>query len=344
MKPQHIVLVTYGEPPEPRFIDQLQYSWRILLGLTRTIAPIPRVLLPMIAVARGRLRARTWREEAYSSPLEPITLRQARALEAELADRDVTSRWRVHVAYEFRTPLVRDAIAAIPADETVVVIPMYAADSAFTHGLSRTTIDGLAHGRSLAAPARVLPAFPADTLGDIAASHVLDSVASRPEWRGPDVALVLAAHGTLLQPARPVDTGLAATERLITEIKSRLSTEFGLVVNGWLNHTRGGRWTEPAMDDALRHIVDAGFTKAVYFPFGFLADNAETELEGRVALRKQPGLQALHLPCLNDAPSLIAALASAVAGAREDREVDTLRALPVSLSLPDASTPPRTHP
>lgn len=313
MTTQHVVLVTYGEPPNPAFLDQLQYSWRILLGLTRTIADIPRPLLPVIAVARGRLRSSTWRSEVYSSPLEGITIRQARALETRLGQIDSARQWRVHVAYEFRAPLVADLLASLPVDEPVVVIPMYAADSAFTHGLSRTTVDNLAHGRPLETRAQVLPAFEADILGEVAASHVLDAVASRPEWRGPDVALVLAAHGTLLEARRPVDTGLAATERLISAIRSRLSGEFGLVANGWLNHTRGGRWTEPAMDDALQQVVASGFRKAVYFPFGFLADNAETELEGRVALRKQANLEALHLPCLNDSPRLIDALAGAVA-------------------------------
>jgi ferrochelatase len=314
MPTQHVILVTYGEPPDPAFIDQLQYSWRILLGLTRTIADIPRPLLPLIAVARGRSRSSTWRSERYSSPLEAITVRQARALEHHLSQTDTTRSWRVHVAYEFRSPLIASRLASLPVDEPVAIIPMYAADSAFTHALSRTTVDNLAHGRSLSNRAHVLPALDAEALGEIAASHVLESVASRPEWRGPDVALVLAAHGTLLEARRPVDTGLAATERLIAAIKPRLSTEFGLVVNGWLNHTRGGRWTEPAMDDALAHIRKAGFRRAVYFPFGFLADNAETELEGRVALRKQPDLDALHLPCLNESPRLIAALAEALVG------------------------------
>lgn len=310
MTTHHIILVTYGEPPDPAFIGQLQYSWRILLGLTRTIADIPRPLLPLIAVARGRLRASTWRSESYSSPLEAITMRQAHALESHLAQADDTRVWRVHVAYEFRSPLIADALAAIPVDEPVTIVPMYAAESAFTHGLSRAAADNLAHGRPLATRARVLPAFDAEVLGEIAASHVLECVASRPEWRGPRVALVLAAHGTLLEAKRPVDTGLAATERLIAAIRSRLSSEFGKVANGWLNHTRGGRWTEPAMDDALRQVVEDGYRKAVYFPFGFLADNAETQLEGRVALRKQPGLASLHLPCLNESPRLISALAS----------------------------------
>jgi protoporphyrin/coproporphyrin ferrochelatase len=309
MATQHVILVTYGEPPDPAFVDQLQYSWRILLGLTRTIADIPKPLLPLIAVSRGRLRSSTWRSERYSSPLEAITVRQARALETHLNQTESACQWRVHVAYEFRAPLIADALASLPLDEPVVIIPMYAADSAFTHALSRAAVDACAHSRPLASRARVLPAFDAETLGDVLASHVLESVASQPQWRGPNVALVLAAHGTLLAPSRPVETGLAATERLVAAIRSRLSTEFGTVVNGWLNHTRGGRWTEPAMDDALQGVADGGFRKVVYFPYGFLADNAETELEGRVALRKQTRLEALHLPCVNDSPQLISALA-----------------------------------
>ena len=47
---RHVVLVTYGEPTTASFSEQLVYSWRILVGLTRTVAPIPRPLLPVIAL------------------------------------------------------------------------------------------------------------------------------------------------------------------------------------------------------------------------------------------------------------------------------------------------------
>ena len=77
---RHVVLVTYGEPPTPAFVDQLVYSWRILLGLTRTVAPIPAPLVPLIAWSRGRGRHRLWTDQRYSSPLEPITARQAERL------------------------------------------------------------------------------------------------------------------------------------------------------------------------------------------------------------------------------------------------------------------------
>jgi hypothetical protein len=55
-------------------------------------------------------------------------------------------------------------------------------------------------------------------------------------------------------------------------------------------------------------VADAGFSRAVYFPYGFLADNAETQLEGRIALRAHPGLDALHLESLNTFHPLIEAL------------------------------------
>jgi protoheme ferro-lyase len=60
-------------------------------------------------------------------------------------------------------------------------------------------------------------------------------------------------------------------------------------------------------------VAGAGFRRVVYFPFGFSADNAESQLEGRVWLRTQPGLEAVHLPCLNASPELAAAQARALA-------------------------------
>ena len=45
--------------------------------------------------------------------------------------------------------------------------------------------------------------------------------------------------------------------------------------------------------------------------------NAESELEGRVALRNQGWLEHYHLPCLNDSPALTAAFARQVVGAAQ---------------------------
>jgi protoheme ferro-lyase len=299
---RHVVLVTYGEPPAASFVDQLTYSWRILLGLTRKVDAIPRAVLPVIALARARGRWQLWRRERYGSPLEAITERQARGMSELLAGADPDAGWRVHVAYEYRQPLLADLVQSLPQDEPVWVVPLYAADSAFTHALSREAVAG----RS--GPVFVLGALSPQLLAQASAAHVQALTNLEREWRGPKVALVLAAHGTVLDPPKPLNTGRASTEALAAAIASRLSGSFGMVVNGWLNHTRGGRWTEPPIDQALEQVKAAGYSRVVYYPYGFLADNAESELEGRLFL-KNAGVEAKHLPCLNESPVLLELLA-----------------------------------
>jgi protoheme ferro-lyase len=304
----HVVLVTYGEPTSPAFLEQLVYSWRILLGLTRTVANIPAPLLPLIALSRARGRTALWKRHGYVSPLEPITLAQVAQLRHALAhasDRE----WKVHAAYEFRAPLIGEVIQSLPATDPVVIAPMYAADSAFTHGLSRRTAEQLDARRP--APIIVLPPSDIDTLAKLSADHVMHSIAGE-RIATANTALVLAAHGTLLEPDMPIETGRIATERLCAGIRGRLSGRFGMIANGWLNHSRGGKWTEPPIEQTLRQVRDAGYRDVVYYPYGFLADNAETQLEGKLAATGQPELRVRFVPCLNGSPDLAEAIAAQI--------------------------------
>jgi protoheme ferro-lyase len=311
---RHLVLLTYGEPPTPAFLAQLRYSWRILLGLTRAVAPIPAGALPMIALLRARNRWRLWRAERYGSPLEPLTRAQAEGIEAALARHDPGTAWRVHVAYEFRDPLLTEVLDRLPGDQPVDVLPLYVADSAFTHQLSRAVIARWRRrARRRGAPVSVAGPLDEETYAELSARHVARQAAARGAG-GPEWGLLLAAHGTLLEPPRPMETGRPATERVARAIAARLGGRFGVVKLGWLNHTYGGRWTEPAVEEALAAMAEAGCRRVLYYPFGFHADNAESQLEGRIALRGRPELASIHLPCLNDDPGLLEALARHVAG------------------------------
>jgi protoheme ferro-lyase len=302
---KHVVLVTYGEPETPAFIEQLVYSWRILLGLTRTVADIPAPLIPLIALSRGRGRNALWKRYGYTSPLEPITLAQATQLRDTLARSE--AGWQVHVAYEFRQPLLSSVIEQLPPDDTVVVAPMYAADSAFTHNLSRQTVAELSGRRQVI----VLPPLDVERLAAISADHVMKSIAGD-SVNTSSAALVLAAHGTLLEPSKPIETGRVATEQLRVAIEERLSRCFGMVANGWLNHSRGGKWTEPPIEETLKRVSEAGIRDVVYYPYGFLADNAESQLEGQLAAAGQPDLKVRFVPCLNGSAELAEAIASQV--------------------------------
>ena len=304
-----VVLLTYGEPPTADFGRQFDYSRRILDGLTRLVAPIPAWLVPALAARRGVLRTLGWRAEGFRSPLEEITHVQARGLAEALARCAPEQPWRVHVAYEFRDPTLRDVLAG--CDDGALVLPMYAAESEFTHDLARRTVHGLNGTRR---GARVLPALSAQTLAGISAAHITRELDRRGIAGGPDWTLVLAAHGTLLDPGRPMNTGREATEAIACGIARRLEDRFGLIVPAWLNHALGGKWTQPAADVALRALAERGRRRIVYFPYGFLADNAESMLEGRILLRAERRLeQVVHLPCLNADPGLLGALADSIA-------------------------------
>lgn len=308
---RHVVLLTYGEPPEAAFAPQLAYSWRILWGLTRRVAPIPPFVLPFIALARARFRVGLWRRHGYTSPIEAITAAQSEALDAVLAG-DGAGPWRVHVAYEFRRPLLADTLAALPANEPVAVLPMYVAESEFTHDIVRGELAARAASAAGPRDVRVVPGLDPEVLGELSARHILGELAARGREPGRDWALLLAAHGTLLDPPRPMNTGRLATEAVAEAIARRLGRRFGRVQRGWLNHTMGGAWTTPAANVAVRDLVAEGYRRLVYFPYGFLADNAESQLEGRLILAAQPGLEAVeHLPCLNASAGLAGALAEA---------------------------------
>jgi len=307
---RHLVLLTYGEPPAARFGPQFTYSWRILFGLTRIIAPIPPPVVPMIAFQRARLRVAMWRAEGYSSPIEAEPLAQAEGVAAALARLDPGTAWQAHVAYEFRKPLLEACIAALPRGEPVRVLPMYLADSAFTHALARFKLARQAN-------VQVVPALDADTLAELSAAHVEAELAARGFAGGPDTALLLAAHGTLVDPPKPIATGRLETTAVAEGIARLLAPRFGRVLWGWLNHTMGGEWTSPAADAAFRMLLADGYKRIVYFPYGFLADNAESQLEGKIILKTAPeGVTTFHLPCLNASPALAEALARAVLAAR----------------------------
>lgn len=310
MSRRHVVLLTYGEPPTPDFGRQFAYSWRILFDLTRLVAPIPSFAVPAIALRRASQRVGMWQAEDYGSPIESITRAQARGLGRALTKRDPDTSWQVHVAYEFRRPLLEGVLRSLPSGESVAVVPMYLTDSEFTHELSRRKLEARS-ASGLAAT--VVPALDPGVLAALSARHVENELICRRVTVDRDWALVLAAHGTLVRPPRPMNTGLEATIQVAQGIAHRLQGRFGRVVWGWLNHVMGGEWTSPAADQAVRQLAEEGFRRIVYFPYGFVADNAESQLEGRILLRAEPRLTSVvHLPCLNEAPAYLDALAGAV--------------------------------
>ncbi|MBY0495760.1 MAG: ferrochelatase [Cyanobacteria bacterium] len=307
---KHVVLVTYGEPTGPGIREHLTYSWRLMQGVARSTADIAPPVLPLIALRRAHERSSLWRKHRYQSPLEPVTLAQAAQIRNALA-RQSSDTWRIHVGYEFREPQLLTVIKHLPRREQVIIVPMYAAASGFTHDLSKQSARYIDFRRP--APIIVAPPLAVERLASISADHVLQS--TPPGADKNKTALVLAARGSLLKPAKDVETGRAMLERLGQAIARRLSSSFGMVATGWLNYGRGDKWTAPPIRATLRKVREAGFRDVVYFPYGFLADSSESQLFGRLAVASQPELKVVYVPCLNGSFELAEVLAAEIIAA-----------------------------
>ncbi|MBE7558261.1 ferrochelatase [bacterium] len=314
-----VLLLTYGEPPRARFRDQYDYSLLILKRLTLKVAPIPRFLLPWIAFKRARGRVSGWREAAYSSPLEAITTRQVEALRQALAGRDPSRDYDVRAVYEFRRPLLPEVLASLAPDrfDATLLMPMYLADSDFTTGISRG--DLLDYQKRFGAPPSPSPRYVCsfsddNRMDELMERFVLSQLENHAwnEQRCRESALLLGVHGTLVNAPAGIDTGLGTTRCFYQRLHDRLASRFAYTSVGWLNHTLGGEWTSPDLTTAVAETERRGICSVVYYPFGFLADNAESQLEGRLVFQQHPALSVLHLPCMNDWPPFIDYLAGRV--------------------------------
>lgn len=318
-----VILTTYGEPRRNALADQWVYSYRILKRLTRKVARIPGPALPVIATVRARQRVSLWREHGFVSDLEPLHEATVAALEAELGRRGQGGVVVRH-AYEFRRPDLADALGELRERgcERFVVVPMYIAEGDFTHGVTRIALEEAVrrHG-AWCGPGRVeVCSLTADgaweerLAGELAA-HCVEALRDRGVEDHAGWALLLAAHGTVVTAREGVDNGLVHFGRVLTRVKRVLRPRFGLVRVGWLNHTKGGKWTTPAVPEALRYVRARGFDKLVYFPWGFTTDNAETALEGRVFVgeMEEPFARVEHLECMNARAGFVALLADRVA-------------------------------
>lgn len=321
-----ILVLTYGEPQDPGFKVQYRYSLAILRELTRKLVPLPGVALPFLAAYRAWRRSRAWKKRAYASPLENITRQQASALSSKLPVLMPAWRHEVKVVFEFRQPELMQVLPVVSADpeSSIIVLPLYLADSDFTTGISMERLKRYEqdHGLLTSRPIFVSHLARHERLAELMARFVEKRLeaAGWSRLRSKEAGLILGAHGTMVEGPQGLNTGFNDTYDFYRMLESRLSNLFAQTSIGWLNHYLGRNWTSPDLATAARAMAESGIGQAVYFPFGFFADNAETQLESRAELAKVPQLSVLHLPCVNAWEPFVDFLAESVVAAIESQQ------------------------
>ncbi len=312
-----VICLAYGEPPQPDFLAQYRYSLSILKRLTSQVASIPGWLLPLISATRARKRCKQQKELNYQTPLESISRAFVKQLESVLS-KTTKDPYRVSLIYEFRKPFLINHLKSCeenPPDQ-IILVPLYLADSTFTSGLSKKDVARYrlqnANASKIPHPVQVpLPASD-DHFARIVSRHILAEAQKKGFLREElkNASLVLGAHGTLVEPPEGLDNGLEQTENHIHQVKAELEPVFKSIHYGWLNHKRGGKWTEPDMEDLSRELEQKGEKLIFYYPIGFVADNTETQLEGPLCFASTPVFHTLD--CLNLNPEFVDWVASRV--------------------------------
>ncbi|UWX56928.1 ferrochelatase [Chlorobaculum sp. MV4-Y] len=322
-----VVLVTYGEVEKLSVRELWPSSRKILFVITRKIVKLPRLLIYMIADYRSARHYLDWKLHRYRSRLVEINRSQALGVEAALR-RDPRfggqgDQIDVADAYYFVPPYLEEVLDRFRGrSDGIVVVPMIPVESAFSCGPAcQMVIDHF--GENHLGLVRVVRGLWKDEeLHRLYLDHLFASIpaawsgAGRTEKQG----LVLVIHGTIVKNRKgekpSVFTGLDETMAFFRLMKEKIMADprnvFQDVKIGCLNHSRGGEWTTETVELALDEFAREGFSSVAMFPFGYFADNSETDYEAKKLLDRSSASRKHYVPCVNDSPAFAGWLASRI--------------------------------
>ena len=312
-----VVVTTYGEVEKLTVRNLWPSSRRILKVVTRQIVKIPTAMIYFIADYRSTKHYINWKLNRYRSGLLAINRSQKNRLAgfiAEsgspfLAEADAT----VIDAYYFVPPYLDDMLQELQLEyDGVVVVPMIPVESSFSCGIAcQMVID--VYSDSAFAKVKVLSKlWKDDRLHRLYCDYLFGQIseAVRHEKRG-KIGLILAIHGTLVKDRRgnppKVFTGLEETLAFFEVMKRKIMDDprniFSDVRQGCMNHSTGGEWTSDTIEKALEEFKREGYEGVVMFPYGFFADNSETEYDAcnKLVTAGFPLFQ--YVRCINDFPA-----------------------------------------
>ena len=313
--PVGVLLAQLGTPdaPTPKAVRRYLAEF---LGDRRVVDlnPVPWWLILHGVILRVRPRRsaalyqRIWTDAG--SPLLTTSRAQQTALQAQLGPEFV-----VELGMRYGRPPLGAALDRLVARgcRSVVVLPLFPQYSSATTASVFDAVATWARGR------RFVPAF---TFVQGFADHPawIDALAATVRDAGvsptPDAPLLLSFHGI---PQRYADTGdpyPRACEATATALARRLALPDG----AWrlVYQSRFGRepWLQPYLDRTVEALPGEGVKDVSVMTPSFVADCLETidevGREVKHVFEQAGGARYVRVPCPNDRPEMIAALAAVV--------------------------------
>ncbi|MEI7694630.1 MAG: ferrochelatase [Chlorobium sp.] len=311
-----VIVTTYGEVENVTVRNLWPSSRKILRAVTRQIVKIPEALIYFIADYRSTRHYVKWKLNRYRSSLLAVNRAQTKRLsEALAASRSpLLSSIEVSVtdAYYFVSPYLEEKLQQLQHDhDGIIVVPMIPVESAFSCGVACQMVLDV-YGEALMGKVRVLSKLWDDEhLHRLYTDYLFRSLSGEIRLRkGGKIGLVLVIHGTLVKDRAgetpTLFTGLAETIAFFDAMKRMIMADPGNIFcdvrQGCINHSRGGEWTSDTIEKALAEFKAEGYDGVVMFPYGFFADNSETEYDACKKLEGAAFPVSQYLRCINDTP------------------------------------------
>jgi protoporphyrin/coproporphyrin ferrochelatase len=285
---------------DPRVIQDQGWKWKLVLN---------GIILRTRPAESAAKYARIW-DERTGSPLMHFTRRQVELLQAHFPD--VPVRFGMMVGNPPVEKAVTEMIAA--GVDRLVVLPMFPQYSATTTASATDALFKALLKESRVPALRVVPPYydhPAYL--DAMAAVVREDLARLP-WEPEHI--VISFHGLPQKYAQRGDPYATQCVRTTQALVERL----GLPREKWTQtyQSRFGRseWLKPYTDDVLTALAKKGVKRVAVVLPGFTADCLETldEIgnESREVFEHAGGEHLRAVPCLNDHPKWIEAMAQIV--------------------------------
>ncbi len=311
--PRGVLLTNIGSPDAPTTAAVRRYLAEFLgdpavIKLPRALwLPLLHgVILPLRAPKSAKLYASIWSE--HGSPLVHISKRQRELVAAELG-----AGFHVALAMRYGTPNIASALRELveAGCREIVHVPMFPQYSYATSGTLDAAVRVELNKLREPPEMRLLSAF-FDDVG------YLESVATRVREATADMQVdhyVFSLHGLPVSSIKQGDPYLAHCEKTVRA----LAKELHLEPEQWTLafQSRFGRepWLEPYMLELVPRLARRYGHVVVVCP-GFAADCLETLEEVNVQLgatfRAAGGVEWRVVPCLNEHPRWIRALAALI--------------------------------
>jgi len=313
---QAILLVNLGTPDAPTGPAVRRYLAEFLSD--PRVVELPRLLwLPILhgIILRTRPAKSAAKYQTIwtpaGSPLKVHTERQAKLLKGLLGERgrkDLLIDW----AMRYQTPSmpsVLDRLVAQGATE-ILILPLYPQYAGSTTASTEDAVNAWL-GRQKQPPViRWIKDYPTDPgyIGALAASI-------RDHWQahGRGEKLIMSFHGI---PQRSVERGDPYASQCHATAQA-LAAALGLPESEWMatfqSRFGAAKWLQPYTQPTLEELARGGLKRVDVICPGFPADCLETleeiSLECRAAFLHAGGETFHYIPCLNERPDWIAALA-----------------------------------